>query len=259
MNEGPQRTKPISIMNSDSKFTSVLRASRMKSALLLTATLATAWVTSNTAQAAGHIRPPHNPGVIPIQAHYAGLTYAEWSTRWWQWASRTLTINSPALDSTGAHVAEGQSGPVWFLIWQEDWQPVVRTATIPGGKALLFTATNQDPYFLLPPDATLEQRIAAAVSVFDNIVEPGAELDGVPIVDIDSYRVVSDPYTFSFTEDNLFGLPAGEYGPTVNAGNYILLKPLSAGAHNLHIHYKFNAGGQLLSNDVTYRLAVLPE
>jgi hypothetical protein len=246
-------------MKSDSKFTSVLRASRVKSALVVTATLATAWVMSVPAGAASRVRPPHNPAVIPIQAHYAGLTYAEWSTRWWQWASRTLTINSPALDTTGAHVAEGQSGPVWFLIWQADWQPVVRTATIPGGKALLFTATNQDPYLFLPPDATLEQRLAAAITVFDNIVETGAELDGVPIADISSYRVVSAPYMFSFTEDNLFGLPAGEYGPTINAGNYILLKPLSAGDHTLHIHFTISAGGPLLSNDVTYRLTVLPD
>ena len=26
-----------------------------------------------------------NPGIIPPQAVYAGLSYSEWQSRWWQW------------------------------------------------------------------------------------------------------------------------------------------------------------------------------
>src|SRR4026207_1083264 len=80
---------------------------------------------------------PHNPSVVPITAHYAGLTYGEWSARWWQGGWATAGVGSRPrwrdrggrgrwppppvaprhLDGTGVLAGEGQSGPVWFLAW----------------------------------------------------------------------------------------------------------------------------------------------
>jgi hypothetical protein len=197
--------------------------------------------------------------VVPLQAHYAGLTYAEWAVRWWQWEARTSTLNSPALDSTGEHVAEGQSGPVWFLTWSFTSDSVVRSATIPVGTALLFPATNSEPYFFLPPDATLEERLATAELVFVQTVEHHAEVDGVPINDMDSYRVVSPPYVFTLPEDNIVGVSGGDYGPSINAGYYYLVKPLSVGEHTIHFYFSVqNTFFGDFAQDITYHLTVSP-
>ena len=67
----------------------------------------------------------------------------------------------------------------------------------------MFPATNSEPYFFLPPDATLEERLAAAELAFDQTVEHHAEVDGVPINDMDAYRVVSPPYMFTVPDDNI--------------------------------------------------------
>ena len=42
-----------------------------------------------------------NPGVFPIKSKPYGLTYGEWSAKWWQWAISIPTAESPMLDGTG--------------------------------------------------------------------------------------------------------------------------------------------------------------
>ena len=202
----------------------------------------------------------HNPGVIPIAGRYAGLTYGEWSARWWQWFWATSTADAPTLDSTGALAAEGQSGPVWFLTWPLIEPTVVREITVPQGKALLFPATNHDSLFDLPQTATLEQRQEAAMAIFQWIVSTSAEVDGAPIENLTSYAAVSPPYNVQLPPDNIFGAPAGTYGPTFSAGYYVLLAPLSAGRHTVHFAFSFYwpPANQVLSLDTTYLVNVIP-
>jgi hypothetical protein len=201
-----------------------------------------------------------NPGVIPIQGQYAGLSYGEWSAQWWQWFWANSTPTSPALDDTGANAAAGQSGPVWFLTWHLTNPTTVRDVTVPAGKALLFTATNHDSLFDLPPTASLDERREAAEDIFQWITFTAAEVDGVPIKALTSYKAVSPPYNVTLPPGNIFGAPPGPYGPTFSAGYYILLTPLPPGQHTIRFYFKFfwPPAGQVLSLDNTYHLTVLP-
>src|SRR5262249_33125691 len=56
-----------------------------------------------------------NPGVLPPSSNPYGRSYGEWGAAWWQWALSLPLSESPLNDPTGAHIAAGQSGPVWFL------------------------------------------------------------------------------------------------------------------------------------------------
>src|SRR5262249_37193693 len=210
---------------------------------LLLFALVSLWLASGSAVAQGA---NGNPGVVPINARYAGLTYAEWSARWWQWASANLTLDSPALDLTGEKIAVGQSGPVWFLTWA--FTSAVREGTIPVGTALMFPVTN----------AIAPTREEAEAS-FDLQANSQADVDGVAIQNVISYRVVSDSFTVTFPEGNLFGLPPGEYGPNYSAGYYILLKPLPVGKHTIHFSFDVVAGPFGTAHlDYTYHLTVVP-
>ena len=202
---------------------------------------------------------PHNPGVVPKTAHYAGLTYGEWSARWWQWFWATSTADAPTLDTTGVMAGEGQSGPVWFLTWPLVEPNVVREITIPAGKALLFPATNHDSLFDLPPSATLDERRQAAEAIFEWIVSTSASVDGVPINDLTSYGAVSPAYNVELPVNNIFGAPAGTYGPTFSAGYYVLLKPLPVGRHTVEFSFQFfwPPAGQVLSLSTTYHIDVV--
>jgi hypothetical protein len=203
---------------------------------------------------------PHNPGVVLINARYAGLTYGEWSARWWQWYWATATVDSPSLDATGVLAGEGQSGPVWFLTWPLVEPHAVRQITIPAGKALLFPATNHDSLLDLPSGATLDERRQAAQAIFEWIVDTSASVDGVPIKELTSYAATSPAYNVTLPVDNIFGIPAGTYGPTFSAGYYVLLKPLAVGRHTVEFSFQFfwPPAGQVLSLNTTYYIDVVP-
>jgi hypothetical protein len=64
-----------------------------------------------------------NPGVFAIDAQPFGMTYAQWSERWWQWAVQQTTIDN----------CPGESGPVWFLT-----APTHSICLIPANTAIMF-------------------------------------------------------------------------------------------------------------------------
>lgn len=55
------------------------------------------------------------PRIYPPDSEPYGLTYADWSARWWQWVSSIVETDSPLNDDTGKNCGNNQSGPVWFL------------------------------------------------------------------------------------------------------------------------------------------------
>ena len=78
----------------------------------------------------------------------------------------------------------------------------------------------------------------------------------VAIPDLASYWVTmaaGEGYYIRLTDDNLFGVRAGRYGPTVDSGVYLMLRPLSAGEHTIHI---FASDDATFTVDVTYELTV---
>ena len=60
---------------------------------------------------------------------------------------------------------------------------------------------------------------------------------------------------FTVPEGNILGVPAGEDGPSINAGYYYPVKPLSVGEHTIHFHFIVQPD---FTEDVTYHLTVSP-
>ena len=74
--------------------------------------------------------------VIQPDSKPYGLTYEDWTARWWQWAYSIPKDVNPAYDDTGKFCMEGQGGPVWFFAGTYK-HPVDRYCTIPSGRAIL--------------------------------------------------------------------------------------------------------------------------
>ncbi len=190
-----------------------------------------------------------NPGILPPNASPNGSTYGEWNARWWQWALTQPTDKNPVLDPTGVHCAQGQTGPVWFLAGTFGSDPVVRECTVPAGKMLFFPISNI--ICVATEEGETSDTCAEDAAAYMDSVDVGglaAKVDGIPIQQLDSYRVGGTAFPLTLHEDNLFGLPAGEYGAGAD-GFYLMLAPLSRGEHEIH----FSAAGSL---DVTYRITV---
>jgi hypothetical protein len=196
------------------------------------------------------------PVVHPPQASTHGATYGEWAARWWQWALGAPVATNPVLDSTGEDCAVGQSGHVWFLAGTFGGT-VERTCTIPVGTSLFFPVVNFAS-IATEPDET-EELVHGKVTARANSVDTSllvAEVDGSAIANLDAYRAHSPTFYVTLPDGNLFGAPAGTYGPAAADGFWLMLAPLPPGTHTVHF------GGVLPNGttvDATYTLQVVTQ
>src|SRR2546425_12917479 len=76
-----------------------------------------------------------NPGVLDIGATLGGLTYGQWSEKWWQWAFSVTTFDDCTVN---------QSGQMWFLAGSTDGKIDNRNCTVPSGKNIMFPTFNAE-------------------------------------------------------------------------------------------------------------------
>ena len=183
-----------------------------------------------------------NPRILPINSSAHGAPYGVWSGAWWQWAYSFPADVNPVGDTTGEFASLGQSGPVWFLAGTFG-STVTRTVTIPAGKTLFFPILNTIWINIpeLGDNPWSDAQRAYARTVIAPFIDAGANLtcqiDGVEVKDIAAYRCMTPDgaeYMINFPENNVWGLPAGVYGPSIDDGIYLMVTPLPPGEHTIH-------------------------
>jgi hypothetical protein len=200
-------------------------------------------------------------GILPPNARPLGLSYSEWSVKWWQWCLSQPLEGHPSVASPAFQVSSGQSGPVWFLAAPLDTN--VRSCTIPWGKALFVGVINSE-WSSLEGYATEEEQREFAAWYADHMHSIFVTLDGVPVANIGNYRSASPQFTFTAPSPWLFG-PIGGTGTAVSEGTYVYLLPPSIGTHVLHfggaVHFAVAEGDPFdydAAIDMTYNLTVAP-
>ena len=190
-----------------------------------------------------------NPGVFPPSGPTLGLTYQEWSARWWQWATSMSLDKHPLADTAGC--SRGQFGPVWFLGGQFAGTPPggSRKCTVPAGKALFFPIVNVDCSSLETGDfygATPKARRTCARGIIDYVTDLAVEIDGIPLKNLTKYRATSPNIVFAVAPSpNVLAVDGGS-GELVGDGYYLLLEPLSSGQHTLHFKGTFSQWGAVV-------------
>ena len=82
-------------------------------------------------------------------------------------------------------------------------------------------------------------------------------MDGVALQNVNGYRVQSPATPFTTSVDNILGVPAGSSGLLVSDGYWIMVPPLSKGAHEIHCTGLLGSGPFAgFSQDVTWHLTV---
>jgi hypothetical protein len=191
----------------------------------------------------------------------SGLT-----AQWWQVITSIPTTVNPLVDTTGADCMVGQRGPVWFLTGSLFGGTVTRNCTIPAGEWLFFPVINNyqnnSPGICGQTGSLDVAQLRANVAPFiDAATNLSVHVDGRAVNQL--ARVKSVAFATTLPADNIFIAPCGGpgtsppgvYSPSVDDGIYVLLPPLSVGAHTLHFHSE-STGGFLL--DVTYNLTIVP-
>jgi len=199
-----------------------------------------------------------NPTVIPNN----GPLYGRLGALWWQWAISFPLAEIPFFNTGGlVDISAHQSGHVWFLAGA-NLGPTTRSGSVPSGTSLFFPMANGlndypcPPQFGFEPDPgeTLEHFLQRTGNEFlPQLTDLFAEIDGVPLSNLTSYRATSG--LFTFTADPALSVVfdpciTGSPQPGVAVGYWLLLAPLTPGAHTLHF------GSPSFGQDVTCHLTV---
>lgn len=199
-----------------------------------------------------------NPKVIPNH----GPTYGSLGGMWWQWALSFPIADIPFFNTGGAvDISAHQSGHVWFLAGA-NLGPTTRSGQVPVGTSLFFPLANLindypcPPQFGFEPDPgeTLEHFLQRTGNDFmPQLTDLFAEIDGVSLNNLPSYRATSR--LFTFTADPALSAVfdpcvTGSPQSGVAVGYWLLLAPLTPGTHTLHF------GALSWGQDVTYNLNV---
>jgi hypothetical protein len=212
-----------------------------------------------------HVVDESDPRVVPVDNRVAGKTYGDWGFAWWEYVLGVPFDESPVVPGASGCVPD-QTGPVHFLFGNFGGVSD-RSCTVPAGKYLFFPLLNSindypcpDPAFAPAPGQTLEDFLTAGIDpTFSNpAIELGAELDGVPIPNLRSYRATSrlDTFTGDISQQAIDPCITGEPQAGVADGYWLMLKPLSPGMHTLHFTSAMDFFGTPFSLDVTYHLTV---
>ncbi len=204
-----------------------------------------------------------NPGIIPPNARPYGLSYGRLSALWWKWAFSIPLDKNPLLDDTGANCAEGQNGPVWFLSGTGGGS-ATRRCTIPLGKSIFLPVVTVvagsgvfdcDPTVSgVPCDVPALRTLLA--SLLDNPTLLEADVDGLPLQNLNAYRAISPEFSITYPANSYTGVAEGTYTPQVCDGYWIMLAPLSAGNHTIRVRGIIDFFGSPFESEATYNLTV---
>jgi hypothetical protein len=201
-----------------------------------------------------------NPGVYAADSEPFGMSYENWTAKWWQWVHNVPPDQNVNFDSTGEFCNVGQEGPVWFL-GPSFGGKYERNCTIPVGKAILFPVNTGECDYGSSPDAKTPEDLYDCASEGNKGGIMRASLDGVPLNNLEAYRVESPLFNITIPADNVFGSPAGTSGAVAD-GFWVFLEPLPPGPHE--VSFAVNvlddpttpATDESYSTDIVYNLTV---
>jgi hypothetical protein len=187
--------------------------------------------------------------LVAPDALVAGISQAEWSRAWWQWAASFDRGESPISDQTGDKCHLGQGGPVWFLAGTYGARRTSRKCTVPAGKYLFFPLIN----YIVVPSGQVPAPNCASVTQTAKDMTDGAtllvlEFAGQRSPGMEGHRQA----TVDCFDLGTRVQPRLELYPAAANGYYAMLRPLKPGTYVLHF------GGALpgLAQALSYTLVV---
>lgn len=196
-----------------------------------------------------------------------GLTYGQWTVKWWQWLLAIPAANNPALDENGSLIEQTQrDANVSFLTgtFVNTIRQPHRKLRLAATRPILFPAINYQANFIEDPVFKNEMELKHHVALdIDDIAFHKVVVDGE---DVPSFRVASDPPLFEVEiADDLphgvngvdTGWITGRGGKTkaVADGYWTFLKPLAPGDH--HIQLAGSCTNGLRSTEAFYHLVLV--
>ena len=214
--------------------------------------------------------------VIPPSDLPYGLSYEEWSAKWWQWY---MGLETNHIENVGnPDICSGPASHVRFLYGAPATTTATRHVIIGPDISLFFpivgfiadnTACPVSDFGTNTP-AQLEAELTGAWSTISLLT---CTIDGVAVDGLDNpatsiYNVVSPPFSYTIAEkDSIISLVEGEdcipggmtIYPAVAEGVYLMLAPLKPGKHTIAFVGVYGpVSAPNLKLDITYDITVVP-
>ena len=233
-------------------------------------------VTTNTSNGTAQTL---NPGIVDPTNTYAGKTYSELAAGWWQHYMSLPTTNNPFVYILNHPIplSVGQSGPVWFIAGNYETGGTHNYSnTIPAGVALflLITDIEQDNAGCPTNDFTEAQLRTFAQTYQNDATNMTCTIDGKAVIGLTNvlntpYRVQSTAFAYTcppvrnvlhdLAGDSCYQNALGSdytIPLAVEDGVFLLLSPLSAGHHVIHVTGAYIPGN--FTENWTHYLTVQP-
>ena len=196
-----------------------------------------------------------NPRVLPPNSRVQGLTYGEWSAKWWQYVFSLPMDQNPLVGATGAECAFERNGNVTLVV-VDPLSPESIECQVPTGTILFLDILSAECSTLEEPPfygGTEEELRACAESFILHDLD--ASIDGVPVQNLDQYVHTSPLFELTMPENNILGVEAGMIGQSVSYGAHLMLAPLTPGEHTIHFHASHPDD---FTVDTNYHITVTP-
>ena len=164
--------------------------------------------------------------IYPVDSKPFGLTYSEWSVKWWQWILSIPKDQNPAFDDAGAFAGTRQDDSNVFFLCQiiETAKTIPwRTITLPSDKSIFMPIINWIS-IQVNNEADDEMQRDAQMHT-DEMANLQVTLDDIPVENLRNYRVLSPFFNVSFPLDNVFNVSPGNHR-CVSDGFWLFFRPL---------------------------------
>lgn len=164
--------------------------------------------------------------LYPTESKPFGLTYNEWTVKWWKWLLSISRFQNPAFDNTGTFAGVQQIDANVFFLCQTIETPREipwRTIIMPPDKSILMPVINW--ISIQENNETDNELLANAKMHTDEVANMQFRIDDINIENLRDYRVVSDFFTIDFPLDNVFNVSPGLHR-CVSDGYWLFFKPL---------------------------------
>ena len=168
-----------------------------------------------------------NVGIYHQNSLPLGLSFGEWSARWWQWLLSIPKSRNPALDLLGENAAIGQSDSNVFFLCQtiENIGKIpTRKIRIRKGTSIFLPVINWVSNFYEHGESE-EDLIKTARERMDSIGNLEFYLNGKSVRGLEKYRFLSKFFSVDLLKDNIVDLPPGK-ARLVSDGYWVFTKPI---------------------------------
>ena len=180
------------------------------------------------------VRANANQKVMPPKSRVQGLTYGEWSAKWWQYVLSIPESENPLAGGTENKCAFQQIGNV-ALIAVDPLSEEPIECEVPTGVMLFLdilsaecSTVEEDPFY-----GGNEEEMRACAEGF-TFTDLQASIDGVAVKNLDRYIHTSPLFDFTLPAENILYTDV-LVGQSVSNGAHLILAPLSPGEHAVNL------------------------